>query len=526
MTSNYEADKSGFIAAYRGFGGREENETVGPVVLQDIDAVTTGFNRAQYRLTHRQREWEKWYANDYAQDVFPDTPTMQNGLAQLNEVTGLIPYPWFRLASDFHADGALSEMPAPSGWAEGGEAERWWLDYTPMMRTALRRGAHYWSMHNYAVFATESEPSPLIRAVSPRDYYRVGLPEQRDADIAHVLAFPFRDYTIEQLQQSAESTPDNRIEIIKVHPSDEEGGPVRATTQTFVFNGEIIGMALTPERPSTITGVFTAGEGHSWYPGAAPTIAAHMIAVSMLAVEKNIHANRPIIIPLGIAANMLAQTDLGVNSEAGIRAVVRTLQNEYRPVLAASPDDESNLGELQEYTPTDDRIAQIEHLEGQIALATRVTPSAFGFGIGKGESGAARDKAEDAARVAMTRFREQIAAVLPRVLTAMGAPGETDELQFAWSRPPLTSSEAYAEQIRMDYEAGLLTRNEARQELGRAPVDDGGDEFKGDAMVDDMADGGDNGNENPMMMMGNGEGGQGDAPPQRSRMARFMRPNG
>ena len=478
---------------------REAYDTIAPIVLQDINAVGEGFNRQQFNLTELQEYCEEWYAGIYRRGLFPDTPTMQNGLAQVNRVRGLIPHNWFRMISDWHADGVLSEMPAPSGWEEGGEAEKWWLEYTPMARTALRRAAHYWSVHNYAVITAEPR---LMRAISPTSYYRVGLPEQRDADVGHVLMLPYRDLTLAELQQNQDTGYYNAIEIVKAYPKDDMGGAdgsdvQRVTRQRFEYNDTQIGRPMDDETDSSITAIFTLGEGHSWYFAAAPLVAAYMIAESMYNIELNIHTNRPLVIPASAYASMLGAAAAGagknLNDPDVRRKVNEYLNNEYKPTVPIDPDDMGS-GELRDYAPQTDRAMQMEGLADSIALIGRLTPSAFGMNVGKGESGAAREKAEDAARVAMSRFREQVKANLPRIVSEMGCPGDAGELNFDWDRQPLTSSEGYNEQTLQLYDAGLLKHNEARMRLGLAPDKDKDGEYKGDGEPD------------PMMMNGGGNG--------------------
>ena len=473
-TNNFEFDREGFADNARRSFGVHENDA--PVVLETMDIVDTGFNRQNYRVTENQRRWREWYALVYQRGLFPE-PTMSNGLGQLNQTGSLLHLPLFRVASDFIADAALSDMPSPSGWDDDGGAQEWWADALPMIERALQRGTNHWAIYNLAVFA--AEPG-LLRAVEPINYYRIGQPEQRDADAGHVLLFPYRTDAADVQRTNDGDDYFDAVEVVKVPPQGE-GEP---TSQRFRYSGQIIGAPITGVAPSTIRGVQTAGEGHSLYPGAADTASAYMIALSLYSVSLADYDNRPLAIPSGVAT---AMQGVAANSEEGLRAIRRQFQDIYRPIVALDPNQDMASGELREPQNLTDRQQQLLTLADLFFIQMRLTPSSFGIGIGRGESGVAREKAQDASGILVRRYRRQLASILAPLVDLMGIPGGRQGLQFTWSIPPFQSREAREEQVRGDYQAGLLTLNEARQEMGRAALD-GGDVLRGEPrMVDGAA---------------------------------------
>ena len=507
--TNYETNKSAFGEVGRGRDTRGHSVT-GPIVLDSLDSVGQGFNRGNYPLTRNQRYWARWYDLNYIVGLFP-SPTLTNGLEQLNKTNSLMELPMFRDASDFLADAAMSDMPSPSGWDDDQARQDWWTEHMPLIERALQRGTNYWAIYNLAVFAAEEGG---LRAVNPIDYYRVGRPEERDADVGHVLMFPYRQDAAARERAEGDAEHYDAIEIVKVPPRDE-GVP---TTQRFQYSGEAIGAPLSGAGASTITGVHTAGEGRSRYPGAADTAAAYMIGLSMYTAALNDFDNRPLAIPSGVATSMAG---VAANTEEGLASIRRQFQDIYRPIIALDENQDMMSGELREPAPMQDRREQLLMLADLFFMQMRLTPSSFGIGIGRGESGVAREKAQDAAGVLVRRYRRQLASALGLLVELMGIPGGRGGVQFSWAIPPFQSREAREEQVRLDYEAGLITLNEARAELGRGMLEDGrGDMFAGEQSMDALDGGGDM----PEDMGGAGEDAAAASP--RSAAARFMRPNG
>lgn len=409
---------------------------------------------------------------------------MANGLGQLQKLDSLVELPLFRMASDFIADATMADMPAPSGWPETAdgpsEPELWYMDFLPMITAAMQKVTNYWSIFDFGVFIVEPG---LVRAADPKYYFRVGLPEQRDADVGHVLLFPWLDGTTQYLQSTdTDNAEPNRITIIKVLANG--GG---ATIQTFMFNGGIVGNPLTAAQASPITAILTCGEGDSWYGGAANTAAALMINVSMGLVELNHYANRAKLLPSSSVAAIATAAGVAPGTPGGQQAIRRGLEETLRPILAADKDDVGpGFGDMDEPIQLEDRRAMNEYLGDLFFLESRLTPSSYGIGIGRGESGVAREKAQDAAGAKIRRYRRQLAGKLTEMVEAMGIPGGRGKLQFSWAVPPFQSKEAREEHIRQDFQAGLLTPNEARYELGLGPLP-GGDELAS-AREERMAD--------------------------------------
>ena len=461
----------------------------GPVVITNPDAVKEGFSRAQFPLTWHQEHWARWYDADYT-ELFVGSDTMANGRAQLQKLNALPNIPVFRTASLLLTDAALSEMPAPSGATT--EQQEWWEAQLPDIQRALQPAARQWGIYNLSVIAVETPQGapPRLRSVDPRYYYRVGRLDERDAEVGHILMFPFREGDIQIDQSNQDGGVYNRITVVKVLPDKPP------TTQTFEYAGSKIGRPITAEMPSTIQAVFTAGEGDSWYGGARDAAANLMIAAGMAIVELNQYANRVTYLHAQ-AATAIAQAVAGskenYNTERGRKAIIREFTETLRPYLILNPDEDPP-GDSAMPPDMEGRFRLIETFADLFYMISRMTPNIFGIGIGRGESGVAREQGAQAASIAVRRYRGQLADVLGPACILMGMPGV--KCGFVWPGPPFQSREAREEQVRLDWEAGLITRNEARADLGRDPAP-GQDVFVNEAQpqpVDNSINGDDNGN--------------------------------
>ena len=443
---------------------RKANVMTGPWVLEHIDALTEGFYVEQMPLYRNQELWQQWYDCNY-QRLFP-TPSFANGMKFLDGLNALVKLPMFRIASDWIGNAAMSDMPNLSGVDDG--QREWWNQNRFYVERALQRATDHWKILDYAVLVVEADGA--LRAWDPKYYYRIGLPDNPDADVGHVLLMPWGEFSLSQQQQAQDTSEPNRITVVKIMDG-------ASTVQTFQYNGGRIGQALTAPQASSVRAVFTAGEGDSWYGPAQDIVAAMCVNFSMALVELNHYTNRPRLLPSSSIDAIATAAGVSPGSPAGQRAIMRMLNEELLPILSADKDDVSvGMGELFDAPQQDDRRALNEYGGDIFAMASGLTPSSFGIGIGRGESGVAREKAQDAAGAKIRRYRRQIESFMPDMARAMGMNESAEGIKFSWIVPPFQTLEAREEQIRADFQAGLLTANEAREEMGRGAIE-GGDEL-------------------------------------------------
>lgn len=421
-------------------------------------AFTTGF---QYRFPEVEREimWREWYDGNIRSllEIAEDEKgnmiggTVDNGLA----LAPIINIPLFKRGSDFYAAAAMSELPAASSPDE--RIQAWLKENMGTLDRMLRRGTFYWSIADVGVFA--AQPGK-VEAVDPQFYFRVGTPDLPDSLVAHILAIRYVEKPPELQLLPEVDLVVNRCKVIRLVNGV-------ATEQIYEMTPDVIGQPLTDEYPSPITAICVAGGWDSWYKGIGPVVKALLTQYSIHAVQLNRYANRTHYVPTEIYDQMRNDLTINRDSDKPIPPTVWQLTAEWnrliRPTIGTSPDGAVPQESL--YTEDFDSRAQfIEMLSDEVFLTAGLPPSAYGIGIGKGESGYARERAQDAASARIQAYRRDLAECLPRLCFAMGCP--EGDLSFNWATPPFHNRESHTDEIVKLFDRGLITPQEARRSLG------------------------------------------------------------
>ena len=449
------------------------------IVLQSLGTFEPGFH-VNFRELAQGRNRLDWYQGNY-RSLFPsvrlgDSEVYASQARRMNAVelaTGeglleweaIIKVPLFRMVSEFMFNATLGEMPTATGDTQA--QETWLTENRLMLERALHRAITHWTIHDLAVFT--AEPG-LALGVDPLTYYRVGNPDQRDELVGHIIAYPYRvqDRETENTQAALlASRPQqlvpNRIKVTKITPGD---GP--NTEQHFRFDGQIVGQPITGISQSPITQVCVAGMGEPWYDGVRDVAARVMLDLSNIEQDQNFHRNRIEYVPSEVAAAI--RDTITMDSMTPTATAVReALRGMLRPVVPISEED-FRMDERE----APEQTAAFEALRMNLDLffmGASLPPSSFGIGIGRGESGFAREKAQDAATARVRTVREQVSECLPRLAYGAGCPSR-GALTFGWTSPPFQDRAKHAEEVRLNLAAGIIDRNEARNELGLAPVEE------------------------------------------------------
>ena len=435
---------------------------------------------ARHPEVDEQRNWQRWYHGIY--DSLLPTASVDNGRMLIAD-QDLMRLPLFRLASDFTANAAISELPAASGHTAAGQ---YWLDANQrMLDRALRRGTRHWAVIGQGVWV--AEPG-AIRAVDPIFYYRVGPPDDEDATVGHIVAYEYREKGDDERQNPHIILPDNRIKVIKL-----DSGMPYGTVQTFNFSASrVIGEPL--DQPQQVDGlvICTAGLMDGWY-GAARDIASRaLLALSLLDSDINRHRNRPRYLPSIIASQIKAeleerqrvnavgerdpanpnqtvdlqprqQRNAAEGGSVGLTAIKAALDRIVRPVIPIEDMDPPQAA--SDDLMTDASFEELRTLLDMFFMISGLPPSSFGIGIGRGESGVARERAQDAASARIRAYRNDLAECLPRLVAAAGMPGS---VSFNWSAPPFQDRSARQNELLQLLAAGVLTAEEVRAASGWA----------------------------------------------------------
>ena len=419
--------------------------------LDTMEAFQSGYS-VIFPEVGQQINHELWYASDY-RTLWP-SPTIPNGRMLYREEDQL-KLPLFKVVSDFMANAAVSDMPGQSATSPG--VLRWLELNNRMFERSVRRGTHYWSIHDKGVWT--AEPG-LITAINPIHYYRVGALEQSDQLVGHIIATPYYQRMPGEMPMSYQLQVPNRIRVLKLAQGV-------STMQTFQYDGNIVGQPVTELENSPVTVICTAGDGDSWYQGARDVAARIMISETLLAQELSQYINRIRYLPASILANLQASRASGAAplSPSALKAEIDSM---VRPVIAMGFEDQPPV-ESMESIDIPARLAYHDGLYDQLYIAAGLPPSSFGIGIGRGESGYAREKAQDAASARIRAYRRDMVECLPLLVRGAGAPA-AGKLSFNFATPPFQTRESQLDYALRLLQAGAITKDEVRTMLGWGPL--------------------------------------------------------
>lgn len=409
---------------------------------------------ASFYFPQREEElrWAAWYNNNYT-SLLP-TSTIENG-GKLFAAADRINLPMFKVASDFLANAALSELPS---YSVDDEASQEWLDDNfAMIHRTLRRATVYWSIADRAVFV--AEPG-VIRAVEPYAYFRVGEPDLRDNLVGHILAYPYYEKTPqEQLQSQTQYVP-NRILVQRFSIPDN------INDQTvYELNGSIIGRVLSGPERTAITAVCIAGGGNGWYQGVKDVAARLILQMSNIDAEINRWRNRPWYVTPNLIDAVTRQLEaLGqTNTPTALFAAARALT---MPVIGVDMTDGEDVpidpNPALDLTP---QFQQFNTLLDIFWLNSGLPPSSFGIGVGRNESGIAKEMGQTGAGVRIGSYRIDLADCLKQTVIAAGLPNP-EGLSFTFITSPFQNRAERAEELLKQLSAGVLAVSEVRTALG------------------------------------------------------------
>ena len=423
-----------------------------PTVPSLDNTFVTGYTIRFDEWTQLER-YQQWYANNFG--TLHPTPTVDNGLKLIAGRPVIVPL--FKETSDFYRDAAIAEMPTYTyGDQDGTPQEAWVQANRVMIERALRRGAHHWSIADKAVFVAEDG---MVYSVNPIFYCRAGKPDNPDELVGHVIAERFHEQVGGgPLRPGYNLEKPNRIRVTKY----EKGS---ATTQLFRLNGNTIGAAITGVEESPITMIFTAGMGDSWY-GAAQGIASRiMIAETNFDQEMYQYLNRVRYLPGSVMAGMLDRyQQTNPNALTVPLDVVRANVLEIRrPVITLEGDEQPPM-ESAETIDIDARQAgYLKPMYDRFFIAAGLPTSSFGIGVGAGESGYARERAQDAATARTGALRRDVSDGWPRLLRAAGMP--PGEFGVGWVNAPFHNRLETQRQVLELVNAGVINAATARRML-------------------------------------------------------------
>ena len=306
-------------------------------------------------------------------------------------------------------------------------ATRWLEENAIAVFKALERATRYWSIHDLAVLTAEQDEqgNAIIRAVDPAAYIRIGEREQRDALVGHAILYPYRqpDSQMED-KVHADLTP-NRIQVNKWTPE-------YSVVEHYYFDGQYIIGQLISRQESPIQAICVAGRGESWY-HSAKDIAARMMVTHGLALRAIArYENRMRFLPSGVAdAVRTTLAGTGQNARVSLQEMTKHIEGLVNPIISMRPDDAPPdfSAEVLDIAP---HLEMFQYDLDQFYILAGLPPTSYGIGVGKGESGIAREKAQDAAASRARAYRRDLQGCLPELCAGAGMPATRSSVSWSW----------------------------------------------------------------------------------------------
>ena len=419
-----------------------------------IDQIGTGFMLGSLPRVQEEDNWREWYEGDF-RTLFPN-PTINNG-RRLYDAADQITFPIFSWGSSFYYQAAFSTPPTIS-FSNDAQKE-WYAEAEPRFVKALERAGEDWSIKGRGIVVAYADGS--VVAVDPTSYFRVGRLHDPDEAVGHILVFRYRSFE----QESDRNNPQqkrffDRVRVARYMPSEGIN-----TVQEFKFDTFTIREPLGPQEEGDIAGIATSGQRDSWYGDVASIAARYMIRLTNNDVVLNQSDNRIRVLPQGLLGDQTPGEALTPKQR------VDKLKNEVRPVLLypsqmPAPNPDSAIGAETYYA---DRESFSKELVEAIWLSAGIPPSSFGIGVGRGESGAAREKTEHRAKARVQRFRRDLQIAIPAILRGMGCPD--GDITATWLYPPFEDVSTQLPVVLQMLNAGLVDVPTAQAMLGLEIVD-------------------------------------------------------
>lgn len=430
--------------------------------IYSLEQFGKGFNLGRLPRLAQERQWEQWYNGRY--ETLLPKPNLVNGLGFF-EIDDLITYPFFKISSDFYTEATIAEQPSVS--TDEDSIKDWMEEKKDVVFDAMRRAVRWWSIKGRLVMVTHEDGA--IEAVDPSAYFRVGTIYTPDHLTGHIIAYPYyQPMDGDESKQGNQSHVANRIRVIKYR----EGGltdegvelPEVNTIQIFQYSGQEIGDPLTPEVFAGITSVCVAGQADGWYQDAKRVVAQYMIRLTNNERVKNKSDNRPLYLPNGFLLNVPIGKPMTPQEQ------LNSMNNIVNPVVSVSKDDAGNIGFIGDTFDFAAEQAGLEYLAQLGYIITGLPITSWGVNIGAGESGFAREKAQDRAGARIRSLRQELSRCLPVLVRGMGAP--EGEVTFSWNTSPFEDRTAKTQELLNLLGAGVMTREEVRNAIGLDEIDE------------------------------------------------------
>ena len=442
---------------------------------------------------NREYEWEALYEGDFSRLFGGDAPTsgddpqiasrprndtIENAKAFFPDRRDIRTVNLFKLASEFYQRAVLSERPNIT--SQDPNMTKWLEENVEDIYRTLERAVRLWSVKDKLILLVDADGT--LMAIDPSDYFRVSKPYNRESLVGHVIMTRWYD----PLTEGSLLTPythryPNRITVIRMSEVPEEdveyndvttyeftpsqltgrvGQKVTANSQGRGYEAK--GVVAGPEE-ANIKGILVVGDGQSWYPDVERVAETYFLQLSNTFRLFNIDSNRIQWLPQDALGPRVSGKD-----KNDVQARADEFRKQIRPVVV-SQGAEGKPPSLDNFNPLGEYMEFVSYLEELFRKGAGVPEDAWKRIMSSGGaqgtmSGAAIERSEDQAAVRIRRVRTGISAGLPNLIKQMS--GIEADVEVEWAHSPFEDKTKRREQARQDFQAGAITLEEYRHELG------------------------------------------------------------
>lgn len=413
------------------------------------------------------RHYGEWYQGNF-RSMFK-APTWENG-QKLYDANDLVKFNPLKAISQFVSTAVIADPPSYTATNPASSAIDWLDTYFPFIHRRLEQGAKDWSIWRMCVWVTERAPDEQLghfNRVLPGNYFPFGDIELPSSMRGHNISIPYRRPTERELLDpqilDSLSTQPNYCDCYNYIPAEEINEKL-----TFRAHGTwtdwVLGELVSAE-PANIQGVYTIGNGESWYGDVGDIVSAAMTLLTVWLGEIYNYANSPRLLPSSILANLQDPSSFGKS----MAEVMAQFRNTRRPDIPVNSDMDANVSYLVREIGVEAMQVMMALLEYLWQVAAGASQESQGFNLGANTSGVAREKAQDPMAAMARSWRRALQLDLAQIVYDLGCPRVP--VDFAWHVGPFENRTERNAEIRADAAQGIISNEAAGRLLGYAEQD-------------------------------------------------------
>ena len=394
---------------------------------------------------------KKFYNALYAGQLyglFTQEASDENGLSQINNIRDIMKINYFELIVDKHFDGIFSDRPIFEGKLS--ERQKDMLDngLEVAVNEQAKRAVKWRLLNGTGVYAVRmGEAGPYPEAINPEHYFEARLNHYTNKVAAHLIAIPF------------ESSPQNRVnnstpvyDRVRIVYFDRDRG-INAV-RIFQYNHSgYIGGQIGPDQVSDFIDIRTFGTDiiDSVIPPLVDPVKTILIRHTHRNKILSQNASPYVVPPSGVSVNSASDQLKGRVLRRGTGGPNQSNDWEH---FSANPD---SLPYVEN---------QIRELNEIILQLGKLPSGSINFDGLKGESGTSKQEQKTMLTTTERDIQNELIMILPDIYNSLGL----GKVEMRFKADPYVSQKQREESLRADFQMGIISLEEIRNELGYGDV--------------------------------------------------------